>query len=42
MSSPDEPDESLFEAVRRSLGMEREVVGLVGLPNEGDRLDELL
>jgi len=39
---PDEPDEILFETIRRFKGMEREVVVLVELPTEGDRLDELL
>ena len=39
---PDEPDEVLFESIRRFKGMEREVVVLVELPTEGDRLDELL
>jgi hypothetical protein len=39
---PDEPDEVLFETIRRFKGMEREVVILVELPTEGDRLDELL
>jgi hypothetical protein len=39
---PDEPDEILFETVRRFKGMEREVVVLVELPVAGDRLDELL
>jgi hypothetical protein len=39
---PDEPDEVLFETIRRFKGMEREVVVLVELPTEGDRLDELL
>jgi len=32
----------LFETIRRFKGMEREVVVLVELPTEGDRLDELL
>jgi len=39
---PDEPDEVLFETIRRFKGMEREVVVLVELPAERDRLDELL
>ena len=39
---PDEPDEVLFETIRRFKGMEREVVVLVELPVTGDRLDELL
>ena len=39
---PDEPDEVLFETIRRFRGMEREVVVLVELPTDGDRLDELL
>jgi superfamily I DNA/RNA helicase len=39
---PDEPDEVPFETIRRFKGMEREVVILVELPAEGDRLDELL
>jgi AAA domain/UvrD-like helicase C-terminal domain/Nuclease-related domain len=39
---PDEPDEVLFETIRRFKGMEREVVVLVELPITGDRLDELL
>jgi len=39
---PDEPDEVLFESIRRFKGMEREVVILVELPVVGDRLDELL
>jgi AAA domain/UvrD-like helicase C-terminal domain/Nuclease-related domain len=39
---PDEPDEVLFESIRRFKGMERDVVILVELPTEGDRLDELL
>ena len=39
---PDEPDEVLFETIRRFKGMEREVVVLVELPTEGERLDELL
>jgi len=39
---PDDPDEVLFETIRRFKGMEREVVVLVELPTEGDRLDELL
>src|SRR5450756_558515 len=39
---PDEPDEVLFETIRRFKGMERDVVILVELPTEGDRLDELL
>ena len=39
---PDEPDEVLFETIRRFKGMEREVVILVELPTEGERLDELL
>ncbi|HEY5277815.1 MAG TPA: ATP-binding domain-containing protein, partial [Coriobacteriia bacterium] len=39
---PDEPDEVLFETIRRFKGMEREVVILVELPVQGDRLDELL
>jgi superfamily I DNA/RNA helicase len=39
---PDEPDEVLFETIRRFKGMERDVVILVELPVTGDRLDELL
>ena len=39
---PEEPDEVLFGTIRRFKGMEREVVVLVELPAEGDRLDELL
>jgi len=39
---PDEPDEVLFETIRRFKRMEREVVVLVEIPTEGDRLDELL
>jgi len=39
---PDEPDEVLFESIRRFKGMERDVVILVELPVQGDRLDELL
>ena len=39
---PDEPDEVLFETIRRFKGMEREVVVLVELPTDGERLDELL
>jgi len=39
---PDEPDEVLFETIRRFKGLEREVVVLVELPTDGDRLDELL
>jgi hypothetical protein len=39
---PDEPDEVLFETIRRFKGMEREVVILVELPTAGERLDELL
>jgi superfamily I DNA/RNA helicase len=39
---PDEPDEVLFETIRRFKGMEREVVVLVELPVVGERLDELL
>ena len=39
---PDEPDEILFETIRRFKGMEREVVVLVELPVTGERLDELL
>jgi superfamily I DNA/RNA helicase len=39
---PDEPDEVLFETIRRFKGMERDVIILVELPTEGDRLDELL
>ncbi|MBF6605170.1 MAG: NERD domain-containing protein/DEAD/DEAH box helicase [Chloroflexi bacterium] len=39
---PDEPDEVLFETIRRFKGMEREVIILVELPTEGDHLDELL
>ena len=39
---PDEPDEVLFETIRRFKGMEREVVVLVELPTDGDRLNELL
>jgi len=39
---PDEPDEVLFETIRRFKGMERDIVVLVELPTEGERLDELL
>jgi hypothetical protein len=39
---PDEPDEVLFESIRRFKGMEREVAVLVELPVQGERLDELL
>ena len=40
---PDEPDDVvLFETIRRFKGLEREVVVLVELPEQGDRLDELL
>ena len=39
---PDEPDEVLFESICRFKGMEREVVVLVELPTDGDRIDELL
>jgi AAA domain/UvrD-like helicase C-terminal domain/Nuclease-related domain len=39
---PEEPDEILFETISRFKGMEREVVVLVELPTEGERLDELL
>jgi superfamily I DNA/RNA helicase len=39
---PDDPDEVLFETIRRFKGMEREVVVLVELPTAGERLDELL
>ena len=39
---PDEPDEVLFESIRRFKGLECEVVVLVELPIEGERLDELL
>jgi superfamily I DNA/RNA helicase len=39
---PDEPDEVLFETIRRFKGMERDVVILGELQTEGDRLDELL
>ena len=39
---PDEPDEVLFETIRRFKGMEREVAVLAELPVVGDRLDELL
>jgi superfamily I DNA/RNA helicase len=39
---PEEPDEILFETIRRFKGMEREVVVLVELQSEGDRLDELI
>ena len=39
---PDEPDEVLFETIRRFKGMEREVVVLVELPTAGERLDELI
>ena len=39
---PEEPDEVLFETIRRFNVMERDVVILVELPTEGDRLDELL
>lgn len=39
---PDEPDEVLFESIRRFKGLEREVIILVELPESGERLDELL
>jgi hypothetical protein len=40
---PDEPgDVVLFETIRRFKGLEREVVVLVELPEENERLDELL
>jgi hypothetical protein len=39
---PDEQDLVRFETIRRFKGMEREVVVLVELPTDGDRLDELL
>ncbi len=40
---PDEPDDVvLFETIRRFKGLEREVIVLVELPEEGERLDELL
>jgi superfamily I DNA/RNA helicase len=40
---PEEPDDVvLFETIRRFKGLEREVVVLVELPEEGARLDELL
>jgi hypothetical protein len=39
---PEEPDEVLFESIRRFKGMEREVVILVELPTEGEFLDQLL
>ena len=40
---PDEPDDVvLFETIRRFKGLEREVVVLVELPEEGERLNQLL
>ena len=40
---PDEPtDVVLYESIRRFKGLEREVIVLVELPEEGERLDELL
>ena len=39
---PDEPSAVLFETIRRFKGMEREVVVLVELPTDGERLEELL
>jgi hypothetical protein len=39
---PDEPDEVLFETIRRFKGLERDVVILVELSPEAHRLDELL
>lgn len=40
---PDEPDDVvLFETIRRFKGLEREVIVLVELPQDGERLDELL
>jgi superfamily I DNA/RNA helicase len=39
---PDDPDEVLFETIRRFKGMEREVAVLVELPTGGERLNELL
>jgi DNA helicase IV len=41
---PDEPGRRrvLFETVRRFKGLEREVVILCELPDEGERLDQLL
>jgi hypothetical protein len=39
---PEEPDEVLFESIRRFKGLEREVTILVELPESGERLDELL
>jgi len=39
---PEEPDEVLFESIRRFKGLEREVIILVELPEDGERLDELL
>ena len=39
----DEPDDVvLFETIRRFKGLEREVIVLVELPDEGERLDQLL
>ncbi len=40
---PEEPDDVvLFETIRRFKGLEREVIVLCELPEEGGRLDELL
>jgi len=40
---PEEPDDVvLFETIRRFKGLEREVIVLCELPDEGARLDELL
>jgi hypothetical protein len=39
---PEEPDEVLFESIRRFKGLERDVIILVELPESGERLDELL
>jgi hypothetical protein len=40
---PDEPtDVVLFETIRRFKGLEREVIVLVELPEEAERLDQLL
>jgi hypothetical protein len=40
---PDEPDDVvLFETIRRFKGLEREVIVLVELPEDGERLDGLL
>ena len=40
---PEEPDDVvLFETIRRFKGLEREVIILVELPEQGERLDELL